>query len=222
MKRSIWMAISLIWILAGVAQASDDVQYWQRLTLKTWQQDPWNLSTTGEFRAVDDVSDASYYQLTQRLGYKWIEPWELGIAYTYLSQETKVGLREVFKDQNRLELEASHRWKPAEWMEIKNRGRVEFRWIEDRGSDNSRYRHLWELVFPVKNVSPMRAVYVNTELFYDFNRERPVEYRSTPIGIDLKLSEKAGLKVFYMIQSTRGTNDWASNQVIGTHVTWSW
>lgn len=220
--RVLTLILTPILFLTGPAHASDDVQYWQRLTLKTWQSGPWNLSTTGEFRQTEDLEDATYFQVTERLGYRLADWIESGIAYTYLSQEIQVRGGEEFKEQHRLELEANPKWKLAEWVELKNRNRVEFRWIEDRGSDNSRFRQLWELVFPLKGLAPWKAVYTNTELFYDFNRERIVEYRTSPIGLDLKLSDQVGLKVFYMIQSTRGTNDWAGNQIIGSHITLSW
>ena len=37
-----------------------------------------------------------------------------------------------------------------------------------------------------------------------------------PIGVNFKANDKTSLKVYYMIQSNRGTNDWSKNQILGT------
>ena len=123
-----------------------------------------------------------------------------------------------FQPQHRLELEANPYWSAADFLKVKNRNRLEFRWIENQGSDITRFRHRWELEFPLKEKAPLRAVFVNNEFFYDFNKGEYSENRAIPFGVKLALNNRISLQVFYMIQSRKGSADWSSNQVIGTHV----
>ncbi len=211
---------SLMMFAAGSLCASDDFQYWSRLTLKTWEQKPYSLSTYFDMRLMDDAADPRLYLISEQLAYRWSENLNLGLNYTYLESETRLASgEEIFKYQHRMELEANPHWKPVDWLRIKNRNRVEFRWIEDQGSDNARFRHRWEIEFPLKDKSPLQAFFANNEFFYDFNKGEYSENRAIPLGIKLAISEKASVQVFYMIQSRKGVDDWSSNQIVGTHIT---
>lgn len=183
-----------------VAWASDDFQYWSRVTLKTWEQGPWSLSTYGDLRLMKDASDPRLYLISERLGYRRLENLDLGLNYTYLESETTLASgQDKFKYQHRLELEVSPGWSVDDWLKVKNRNRMEFRWIEGQGSDNARFRQLWELSFPLKDKWPFKAFYVNDEYFFDFNRSQINENRLIPAGIEFKVNDKTSLKVFYMV-----------------------
>jgi hypothetical protein len=210
----------LLWV-APDGRASDDWQYWSRYTLKTHSFDRVELATYFEGRLNEDLSQDGLYQISEQFKYKLRDDLDLGLNYTYLEQrsvnsKTKI---EVFKYNHRAEIELSPRWKPADWLQIKNRNRLEFRWIEDQGSDNTRFRQRWELVFPIKNAAPVQSIFVNSEYFFDFKQSQIVENRAIPFGVQFKLNDKASLSVFYMIQARKGPLDWSSNQIVGTHLT---
>ncbi len=200
--------------------ASDDFQYWSRATLKTLDNDKFSLATYGEGRMMEDAGEARFYLISEQMAYHWLEYLDLGLNYTYLENKVSSSTTEdQFKYQHRLELEMNPHWSLTDWLDIKNRNRVEFRWIEDQGSDNTRFRQLLELYFPLKNTALFKGFYLNDEYFYDFRAEKITENRFIPVGVDFKISGNVSLKIFYMLQALKRANDWSSDQIVGTHVT---
>ncbi len=70
---------------------------------------------------------------------------------------------------------------------------------------------------PVQKMPFVKSVYLNNEIFVDFHAHALNEDRVTPVGITLQIYKKLRLKIFYMIQTKKGTRDWSSNQILGTH-----
>lgn len=198
--------------------AEDDFQFWPRFSLKAIDTQWVDFVHYMELRLADHVSRPKFWQTGEKLQ---LSPWKyLGFAlgYTYLEDKlTNSKTQETeYKFQHRLELEVNPQWK-SDWFSIFNRNRIEFRWIEDQGSDHPRYRQMWELEIPVKKVLFLKSIYANNEIFIDFNKRELTENRVTPAGITVRLHKNTQLKVFYMIQSKKGARDWSSNQVLGTH-----
>ena len=106
----------------------------------------------------------------------------------------------------------------ANWLRIKNRNRIELRWLEDLGWGYNRMRNRLELVAGLLTTGPVKAFYTNSELFYDFNRGMFRENRWIPAGVRLGLTRRLGLKLYYMVQSYRTVDVWRHNHVFGTHV----
>jgi hypothetical protein len=218
-KRRTAAALLLCLSFSFPASASDDLQYWSNWMVKTHEWEPWSLSTYGIVRLDDDVSEATFSLISEQLDYQW-RPWlGFGLNYSYISQELGPEGREEFKDQHRIEFDVSPRFQWDERFYIRNKNRFEWRAMEGRGTDNNRFRQRWDLVFPIKDALPVRSVYVGNEYFYDAAFHEINENRVIPFGIDFKLSERVGLKVFYMVQARKEGADWYSNQIVGTFVT---
>lgn len=220
------MTTLLLFIFTPPVFSEDDFQYWSQYSLKAIDTKYVDYVSYGELRFfIDDVSDFSYWQTTQRLIFDPFKYLSFGTNYTYLETLTKNSKmkQEEFKHHHRLELEVNPQYELKKWIhvKIKNRNRFEFRWIEDQGSDNGRFRHRWELEFPIQKVPRVKSIYVNNEFFVVFNRQELNENRVVPFGIIFKICSKAALSVFYMIQSKKGANDWSSNQIVGTHLSLS-
>lgn len=205
---------------ANVTLAEDDFQYWQRLQFKAIDTKYFDFTTYGELRFAEDASDFHFWQTSQKFQFDPIKHLSLGINYTHLQEEVLDSRtrKDEFKYHNRLELEINPYFNITDYVKVKNRNRMEFRWIEDRGSDNARFRHLWQVEVPIKGVLILQSVYTNDELFYDFNREQFTQNRWIPGGITLGIYKKNVLRIFYMVQSVKGRPDWSSNQILGTHV----
>jgi hypothetical protein len=200
------------------AAAEDDFQYWSWLSLYAVRSPAFDLYTYGQVRFVNDLADDGLYHVSERFVLHWAEGLDLGTNYSYISSvTTDAAGREEFKDQHRWELEANPSWKPAEWIRVKSRNRLELRWIEDQG-DKPRFRQRWEIQLPVKDARPLDYFFANNEFFFNFEGEAYNENRLVPLGVNLRLRENASLQVFYMVQSRKGSRDWSANEVLGTHV----
>lgn len=221
-KKVIFFAILILVVCSMPVMAEDDVQYWSQYSLKAIDTKHVDYVSFWDLRFTDDLSDFSYWQATQRLIFDFIPYLSLGTNYTFLEEQVANSKtkEEEFKHHHRLELEINPHYELKKWVHvnIKNRNRFEFRWIEDQGSDNGRFRQRWELEFPLKRIPAVKSVYINNEYFVAFNRQELNQNRVIPIGINFKIFSKAILSVFYMIQSKKGANDWSSNQIVGTHL----
>ncbi|MBI3317075.1 MAG: DUF2490 domain-containing protein [Candidatus Omnitrophica bacterium] len=219
-KRLGLAAAIFLFTFTGESRSEDDFQYWSRFQIKALDTNYLDFITFAELRMNEDASNLGFWQTAQKLAY---DPWKhlsLGMNYTYLESESfQRRTRDTeFKHHHRFELEINPSWGWKDKLKLKNRNRFEFRWIEDQGSDHTRYRSLWELDLPLKKLGPLVSLYTNNEFFVDFNGEEINENRVTPLGATFKLYKKSTLKIFYMIQSRKGVSDWFSNQVIGSHV----
>ncbi len=208
------MTIFLLLIGSLALRAENDFQYWSRFQVKVIDTKYVDSINFWDLRFFDDSSNFGFWQTSQKIQVDLIRNLSLGVAYTYLDNE----VANEFKYQHRLELETNPYWSWKEWVNIRNCNRVEFRWIEDKGSDNGRFRQLLEFEVPIKNISPVQSLYFNNEIFIDFNQKELNENRVVPFGITFKVYKKTSFKVSYMIQSKKTAHDWLSNQVLGTHL----
>ncbi|OGW72731.1 MAG: hypothetical protein A2Y02_03125 [Omnitrophica bacterium GWA2_52_12] len=206
---------------AGVCRAGDDFQYWSRAQVKVIDTPYVDYVNYWEMRFDHDASNTGFWQGSQALAFDFFKYLGLGLNYTYLETEADNARKTAneFKYQHRLELEANPRWSWRERINFKNRNRMEFRWVEGKGSDNGRLRHLAEAEVPVhlKRFPFLHSFFVNDEIFIDFKRRTISENRVIPAGVTVKLWKQSKLKVFYMIQSQQGAT-WSSNQVLGSHI----
>jgi len=199
--------------------AQDDFQSWNRAQLKVIDTPYVDYITYGDLRLNQDAGNLGFWLLSQKLKFDFFKYLGLGTNYSYLENETAnvKKTQDEYKYQHRLELEVTPRWSWKDRLRLSNRNRLEFRWIEGRGSDNTRYRAMLEAEVPLRPVPWVKSFFMNDEVFVDFARNTISETRVTPAGISFKLYPGVDFKVFYMIQCQKG-NSWSSNQIVGTHL----
>ena len=219
-KLVVFLILSFLFI--SPAFAEDDFQYWSWYDIKLIDTEYVDFINHSQLRFFDDSSDFSLWFTSQRLRFDFFKHLGFGLNHTYIENEVnRTTSKKQFKYQHRLELEINPRWTLNNFLKIKNRNRFEFRWIEDRGSNNTRFRHRWHLEVPIKQVESIKSIYANNEFFVDFKSREINENRAVPLGISFTTSEKTGFSIFYMIQSKKGSKDWSSNQVLGTKISLS-
>ncbi len=218
MKQILLLTFPLF-LLCGVLYAGDDFQNWNSMQLKVVDTEYVDYVTYGELRLTNDAGKLGFWQTTQKLQYDFFKYLGLATNYTYLESEVANAkqTRNEFKYHHRFELEANPRWAWKDRVKLRNRNRIEFRWIEGRGSDNTRWRTLGEVEVPLRKIPIIKSVYMNDELFIDFPRQTINETRIIPAGLTLGLYQGVDLKVFYMIQMQKGST-WSSNQILGTQL----
>jgi hypothetical protein len=203
-------------ILSSRGWAQDDFQTRELFTFKFMDTRKVDFLVFSQFRTQDNAKDFSFAHVSPQLKFDLWKNLSLGLNYSYLN----IKVDDEFKFHHRLELEADPHWEiggESPWLKIAMRNRYEFRWIEDQGSDNPRFRHRTQLDFPVKNAGALQAIFTNSEFFYDINDHRYNENWTVPFGMKFKVHPKASLSLFYMIQSKLSSH-WNTSQVVGSHV----
>ena len=211
-------------LIAGLMSArnaagSDDAQYWSRYLFKVYSQDKLDFSFYTEGRMYDNASWDGLYLFSPQLKYKLNKNLDVQMNYSYL--QTRNSSSKAFAYQHRIEPEINPHFMVGDFMEVQLRNRMEFRCIENKGWDNTRYRGRVRLNFPVKDFGMLKSVFMDTEFFYDISGHDHSEERTTPLGVNLKITKKTGLQLFYMIQNqdSKGNGDWLSNEIAGSMIT---
>ena len=206
-------------LFPAIVWARDDFQYRQLLTVKFVDTQKVDFSIFSQMRMNHDAEDINFFLVSPQLKFDAWKNVALGLNYTYVNLKifNPAAGRDEFKFHHRCELEVDPHWDVGDWLKVQMMNRYEFRWIEDQGSDNPRFRHKTNLEFPIKDHLPVQAVYMNSEFFYDINDHRYNENWTVPLGVKFKINKKASISAFYMIQS-RLSDTWTSSQILGTSV----
>ena len=189
------------------------------VSLKPWRTEKFESTSYGEFQLSDSSRNPTFVMFSQRFHWWATTNLAIGPGYTYVlkaKHDDDTGL-EPYKYTHRAEFEVNPRWK-RDWGMITLRNRVEYRWIEDEGRNNTRSRHRAEFSFPLKRHGPLTEFFTSTELFYDYRANQLSEHRLVPAGFGWKLSEHATLRTFYMLQSPHHPPDWTHNHVLYTQL----
>ncbi|MBZ0165782.1 MAG: DUF2490 domain-containing protein [Candidatus Omnitrophica bacterium] len=219
MKRAPVYLLYLLFVLfPGTATANDDFQYWSQYNFKVVDTEHVDFSLFTEGRFINNAEDNGLHLVQFKLSYHFFDHLDLGTNYTYLNVRTTNALSgdSEFKYQHRAELEINPKWNLGDVATFYNRNRVEFRWIEDKGSYNTRTRHRFRLTFPFKQNKWLKSVFVDSEFFYNWAENDYDENRTVPVGLNFKLTDNLSLQAYYMVQSRRGSQDWRSNEILGT------
>ena len=210
------VTVFLIMLLSNTAFAFDngDFQYWISESL-TWKaKDNWKAYQNEMFRIGNDVTDV-YYEHT-----------EIGAIYSGISKyiDVTMGYRHTFNISKEV-------WKQelmpnaavtlkTEYKGIKlsDKNRFEFRMIEDK-DDNWRYRNKATIAFP-RFTSAEIEPYVAGEIFIDLN-EFEFNRNRFYAGMSFKLFKYTRFNVYYLLQTTKSTDDWINYNIVGTEIKFS-
>ncbi|MBI3879927.1 MAG: DUF2490 domain-containing protein [Verrucomicrobia bacterium] len=215
--RRLIACLSLL-LIAGVPHLrADDCQYRVGLSLKLLDLPPWSFTTYGEFRKTDSHTLHDGMAFWEKLQFDYFTNLTLCVNYTYVDVETtsaKSGLTR-WQSTHRAEFEANPHWHVATNVTFRIRNRYEHRWVEVRGT-NDRTRHRPELVFETSHLGPLTSIFVNDEVFYDWNLRRPTENRFTPLGLEWRLSKQVSLRTYYFWDHFRSGSQWNDMHVFYT------
>jgi len=203
--------------------ARDDFQFWNQLQVKTLDTKYVDLLTLIDNRIKDDATTLGVSELSEKIKYDFWKNLSLGTNYTYVSAKafSASSGRDELKFQHRLEFEVTPHGAMGDWLKFDWRNRVEFRWIEDNGADNMRYRSKMIFEFPVKNHLPLKSISVSDEFYYDQNVHEYNENWLVPVGLNFQVNAKTTVSLYSLIQMKKGVQDWSSNQVLGTMISTS-
>jgi len=227
MKKIFGIVLTVFCVLLCAAASwaeEDDFAYWSQYTVLLHDGEHIDLNAFFDFRFDNDAGNNDLNQASLQAKYDFIEHLSFGTNYTYILDKkySSSSRNSEYFYQHVLELEANPYYTITDWLKFDNRNRVEFRWIEDNGSYNTRSRHRLRFTFPlVKNLLPKQdGIYMDSEFFYNYAERTYDENRSVPLGIKFTLNEQVGLSVYYMVRSQKSnsTGEWTTTQILGSNV----
>jgi len=125
----------------------------------------------------------------------------------------------AFINQFRMEPELNPHFKIGKRFAVNIRNRVEFRSIEDKGWNNTRYRGRARISLMLNESGLFKSLFADSEFFYDCVGGRHTDQWTIPLGLNLSLTDKTFVQLFYMIQQRGGSSNWIYNHIIGSMVT---
>lgn len=80
---------------------------------------------------------------------------------------------------------------------------------------NIRNRHRIQLSIATTQWQLLQGIYINNEVFHDFDIGKISENQAVPLGLRFRFDEKTNYRLFYMLRSVRGANDWRHDHILG-------
>jgi hypothetical protein len=216
-----FILIFIILILAGrcpvLAEDEDDIQIWNRFSIRNFQ--------------IEDLTLTSHGQIRGRDVYDRLQNWEVGQSATYAPYEhTRFSLGFFLRKDNMPEAgdaPLEYRWVPAishsvplgeGGLSLTIRNRIDIRLREYEDDLFNRSRHRFGLKHEFAGDGVLDYLFGHTELFYDWREGDINQYRVTPAGIGIKLNEHVTLEAFYTLRFDDRGSPWDRTHVLGTHM----
>ena len=219
MVKKLFIAIFAIALVFGKAvpvfAAKPDTQYWKQESISWNVAKNWKLGLLEEMYFKDD-GKGLYHQHT-----------ELGLAYVGLAKwlEAGVNFRHTVQKSNgswkREEQPSIHGILKATWKgyRISDRNRLEYR-IKEDAEDYWVYRNLLTVSFPLEITRLKFRPFWADEFFVDFNTKELCENRFYD-GFSFNINKTIGMEVYYMWRRVKSSNAWATDNVFGTRLKFS-
>lgn len=206
--------------LSKTLSANDEFQYWSGYELAKELGPKFELFYNPEFRTRDDARGV--YSHFHRQGIRWKPSKYLQTGFHYFISRTRPLRRGQPRYENRLELDFVPKYGFKSWN-FSFRGRTEFRQVQgNAGEWEWRFRFRPQIVYNAKIAGHNIKPYVSNEIFYDVERDAWNQNRMTiGLGIPIGRWKRIGahLDVYYLMQNSRSVrDDWNSNQILGTKI----
>jgi hypothetical protein len=209
--RTLGCLLTVLAAPAAPAYTDGDWQFWTTDGVDVQLNKTVKARLETELYFGDDMSDFYYWHLDAGIAAA-LTPWfEAGINYRYL-QEKKKG---EWMEENRPHVNGTLLWKLGP-LSFSARNRLEYRMRE--GADDSwRYRNRLRLSPKAKWGPWQIQPYVDDEVFYDFDAGEWNQNRASA-GLTGKLTKGLKADIYYMLQSTKKTDDWLETNILGVNL----
>lgn len=221
--RSTLSRILLVLLFAGAlsAEHDGDMRYWQTLGLNCYENENWRFKLAAQTRLYDDANFLGAYLVMPSVEYK-LHP-NVDLATTYLYEGIRNSASDDFTMLHIFWVHANWKWKLADDLSFAMRNVLGWRSFECAAlEDYWITRNKFALSYAVDGPWRLVGVGVNTEVFYNFKEGIVCENRAVPLSLTFKLTEKAKLSLYGMIQSVNypAANGWEHATIFGQTVTY--
>ncbi len=196
---------------------ADDTRYWVSVNTKgTFLSDQWKTGSHFHFRS-SELEYLHYGRFSQRFLKSHGDKWTLGAHPAVEFNRSVDG--GPWKNDYRVELEATGNFSLGGGPTLSTRSRWEFRLREGRGNEViHRARQLFKLTWKMEGMGVVDSYGLANEVFYELDQGQIVANRFFPVTIGFK-SSKGGLRtrahLMYLSQRSKSTDNWSGSYVIG-------
>lgn len=212
MKKYVAMTLSIcLGVFLGTmasAYQDGDWQFWSSGSIEGHLTESWKLKLEQQFRLGDTMEDL-YYRYTD-IGITWrVVPWfNCGWNYAQLYQKKKG----IWREENRPHVNGTLIWK-GYGVKLEDRNRLERR-IREGAENIWMFRNRLKLGFSIKLTELDVQPYLADEIFVyldegEFSRNR------VSSGLSGQLMSFLNADIFYLWQSSRASENWTDEHVIG-------
>ncbi len=211
MRNKILLTIASILVISGPSYAYDDgdFQVWNTEVQEKKINENTKVTLEEEFRWGDDASEFYYQHYDLGFHYSLEEHLVIGGGYRHI-YEFKKG---KFKEENEPYLIASWLWSFNK-AKLEDRSRLEYRHF-DYQADAWRYRNKFTVKLPFKFTSLEIQPYLADEIFLDFQNKAFSRNRFYS-GLMMSLTKNLKAEIYYLLQSSKSSNNWIDANVLGS------
>jgi hypothetical protein len=212
--RRHWVALLLG---AGLSLAAsvraDPFQVWWQNTTFLRLDEHWSIGNYLDLRVTDAVVDYTTGFISPRIKYDINREWHAQMNTSWVNAVAADGRSKT--DFFRLEFELNPRYAVGERWVFSSRNRFEFRWADGVDGRNERIRIRPQAEWIPPWGGPIKGIFMNNEVFYDFDQRRVTENRLTPFGLTFRPGDYAELRVYYLWRTTLLRGQWFDFHVMG-------
>jgi len=191
------------------ASEQKGTQIWTDASMEFKIYDSWDITLSEEMRYTD--SDLSYYHT------------DIGFSSKTLIKGTKVGLNyRLYRNKN-----SKDKWSRVQSphinftlydnlfkLPVSNRFRFQFL-DKKNASDMWVFRNKTTIklddIFSIGNFKP----YLSNEFFMNLYDDTQINRNRISSGLSYKINKNVKTRIFYLLQTTKGNNEWSNLDVLG-------
>ncbi len=208
------LALLLCASVATVASVrADPFQVWWQNTTFFRLDERWSIGNYLDLRVTDAVVDYTTGFISPRIKYDIDKHWHAQMNTSWVNAVSADGRTKA--DFFRLEFELNPRYMVGKQWVFSSRNRFEFRWADGVDGRNERIRIRPQVEWVPPWGGPIKGIFMNNEVFYDFDQRRVTENRLTPFGLTFRPAEYAELRVYYLWRATSIGDRWFDFHALG-------
>jgi len=202
----------LLFLISNVYAYDDgDFQVWHIENQEFKINKNSKLAFEEEFRFGNNAREFYYQHYDIGFAYLFTKFFEFGGGFRQI-YEKKSG---KFKEENSPFIKATLKWLFF-GLDFDDGNRFEYRNF-DYSPDLWRYRNKLTLKFPWKLTSFEIRPYLADEIFFDFE-DATLSRNRFYSGFGFKMFKNVGGEIFYLLQTTKGSDVWTDANVLGTKI----
>ncbi|MDP3142989.1 MAG: DUF2490 domain-containing protein [Candidatus Omnitrophota bacterium] len=212
MEKISFVLLGLALIVTSKVYAYDDhdFQVWNTDVEEFKINKDAKIALEEEFRWGDNASEFYYHHYDIGFFYNLKKFLNVGGGYRRI-YELKKG---KFKIEDEPYVTTTLLW-DLKGFKFEDRNRLEYRYF-DYQNDSWRYRNKITVKLPCRFTKMEIQPYLSDEIFIGFNGSTQLNQNRFSSGLGIGLTKNIKAEIYYMLQSSKGSDVWVDTNVLGT------